>query len=144
VIDLFNECGLDSATGAAIAAAHLGAPRQHWLGQFAIHRLGTARLSGQTNPVVLREPIFTEPLHGLCRKNGAGGFEGSAVKPAPSSEYIPLGGVARSEPFDFPDTGVLKLIVIIIVFLALSATVLRQQPRLVLRPTGPLPAANVP
>jgi hypothetical protein len=38
----------------------------------------------------------------------------------------------------------LKLIVIIIVFLALSATVLRQQPRLVLRPTGPLPAANVP
>jgi hypothetical protein len=38
----------------------------------------------------------------------------------------------------------LKLIVIIIVFLALSATVLRQQPGLVLRPTGPLPAANVP
>jgi hypothetical protein len=33
----------------------------------------------------------------------------------------------------------LKLIVIIIVFLALSATVLRQQPR-----TRPLPAANVP
>jgi len=41
VIDLFDECGLDSATGAAIAAAHLGALRQRWLGEIAIHRLGT-------------------------------------------------------------------------------------------------------
>ena len=31
-----------------------------------------ARLSGQTNPVVLREPIFMEPLHGLCRKTEPG------------------------------------------------------------------------
>jgi len=37
---------------------------------------------------------------------------------------------------------VLKLIVIIIVFLALSATVLRQQPRLVLRPTGTCPESR--
>jgi len=32
----------------------------------------------------------------------------------------------------------------IIGFLALSATVLEQQPRFVLQPTGPLPAVNVP
>jgi hypothetical protein len=31
-----------------------------------------ARLSGQTNPVVLREPIFMEPLHAHCRKTEPG------------------------------------------------------------------------
>jgi len=31
VIDLFDECGLDSTTGAAIAAAHLGALSVGWV-----------------------------------------------------------------------------------------------------------------
>jgi len=36
-----------------------------------------------------------EPWHSLCRQNNAGGFEISAPKPAPPSDYTPLSGVAR-------------------------------------------------
>jgi len=32
-----------------------------------------------------------ESLYGLCRKTEPGDYEGSAVKPAPSSDHIPLG-----------------------------------------------------
>jgi hypothetical protein len=41
-------------------------------------------------------------------------------------------------------TQIMRALIIIAVFLTLSATVLGQQPRFVLRPTGPLPAVNVP
>ena len=36
------------------------------------------------------------PQRGICTLRYAGGFEGSAPKPTPLSDHIPLGGVVRS------------------------------------------------
>ena len=93
-----NDKHMFSAVSSHVGQRH-GLVVEHKVRDCPWHARIEARPRRKNNPVMLRSDSI-EPWHGLCRQNDAGGFEGSAPNPTPSSDYIPLGRRCAFDRYD--------------------------------------------